>query len=361
MLRSRIVLLAAQGLSNCQIGHDLDCDLKTVRKWRDRFAEQRLAGLDDQPRSGRPAQFSATQRHEVFATLVGPPPEPYARWTLNLMIAALIEKGIVPDIGRETVAYWLRTADVKPHRCKYWLTSYDPLFEERKNRIVGLYLNPPRDGILLSIDEKTSMQALERVRPEIPASKGRSRRVDFGYKRHGVVNLLAAFVIGTGQVHAQCIEKNDSTTFIRFIRTLMKLFPKGKLYLVLDNGTTHRSKQTTAFFAKHPRLVPVFTPTHASWLNQVEIFFSLLSRQALKNVSFKSRQALRERILGYIEAYNVSAKPFKWSTKGEPLKAGTEATGCRKPKRQRRRSTILDCQREVRRRAQRVRTSVGSK
>ena len=319
VLRAHIVLLASQGLNNCQIADELHCDVQTVRKWRDRFALKRVDGLWDAPRSGRPQRFTSSQRHDVFAALVGSPPFPYARWTVDLLANELVAKGIFPSISRETISLWLRTADVKPHRVKYWLTSHDPNFNEKKQRIIDLYLNPPKDGILLSIDEKTGIQALQRTRPESPPRPHRNRRVEFEYKRHGVVNLIAAFTVHTGSVIGECIEKNNSAAFIRFIRRIMKANPKGKLYLILDNGTTHRSKETTAFLARHPRLVPVFTPTHGSWLNQIEIWFSLLSRQALRNVSFRSRAELEDRILQYIDVYNRTAHPFKWTSKGQPL------------------------------------------
>jgi transposase len=238
-----------------------------------------------------------------------------------LLANELVERGVVPSISRETVSLWLRTADVKPHRVKYWLTSNDPEFKKKKDRIIALYLSPPKDGIVISIDEKTSIQALERTRPGRGAPPGphRNRRIDFEYKRHGVVNLIAAFAVHSGRVVGECVEKNDSATFIQFIRRIMKICPRKKLYLILDNGTTHRSKETTAFLARYPRLVPVFTPTHASWLNQIEIWFSLLSRQALRNVSFQSRAELRNRILQYIDVYNGTAHPFNWTSKGLPL------------------------------------------
>lgn len=340
VLRARIILRASLGDNNCKIADELAVDLKTVRKWRDRFAASRLEGLWDAPRSGRPEQFSATQRLEVFTALVGPPPLPYSRWTVDLLANHLVETGIVPTIGRETVSLWLRSADVKPHRIKYWLTSNDPEFKKKRDQVIGLYLNPPKDGIVISIDEKTSIQALERTRPGAPPQPHRNRRIDFEYKRHGVVNLIAAFVVHSGAVVGECIEKNDSAAFIRFIRRIMKTFPRKKLYLILDNGTTHRSKETKAFLARHPRLVPVFTPTHASWLNQIEIWFSLLSRQALRNVSFRSRDELRDRILQYIDVYNGSAHPFEWTSKGKPLKGRRAKVNARsKWGTQRRRST----------------------
>lgn len=343
VLRARIVLGAALGRNNCEIADEMGCDRETVRKWRRRFAVMRMGGLDDSPRSGRPPRFSSTQKHDVFSMVVGAPPAPYARWTVDLLASELKRQGIVPAISPETVSLWLRSADVKPHRIKYWLTSNDPDFKQKKDRIVDIYLNPPTDGVVVSIDEKTSIQALERWRRQYATAPGRVRRLDFEYKRHGVVNLIAAFNVGTGNVIGECVDKNDSAAFIVFVRRIMEVYPSGKLYLILDNGSTHRSKETTAFFAEHSRLVPVFTPTHASWLNQVEIWFSLLSRQALRHVTFTSREELRDRILQYIETYNATSRAFNWTSKGQPL-AGNQVKA--KPRQRRRRRPHRNTPRE---------------
>jgi transposase len=237
-----------------------------------------------------------------------------------LLAEEMVKKRIVGAICAETVSYWLRTADVKPHRCRYWLTSNDPDFEAKKSRIVDLYLHPPTDGVLISVDEKTCIQALERIGPRSPARPGRSPRVGFEYKRHGLANLLAAFEVTTGRVFARIVDRNDSASFIRFLRLLIRRYPSGKIYLVLDNGSSHRSQETKAFFEANPRLVPVFTPTHASWLNQVEIWFSLLGRQVLKSASFDSRDDLISRIMSYVKDYNRRCEPFQWTSKCEPLK-----------------------------------------
>ena len=335
--RARIVLLAWERRNNSEIADELGCDLKTVRKWRERFAAHGLVGLDDAPRSGRPYDFGSTQKHDLFSIVVERPPPPFVRWTVDMLATELITRGIVTTVSRESVSLWLRTADIKPHRCKYWLESTDPNFKEKKDRVVDLYLNPPADGRVICVDEKTCIQARERLWSGRPARRGRPSRVDFHYKRHGVVNLVAAFEVGTGHVTAECLAgRNDSRAFMRFVRRLMRKYRGEKLYLVLDNGTTHKSKVTTAFFARHPKLVPVFVPTHGSWLNQVEIWFSLLSRQALKNASFVSRESLIQRIEEFIDEHNRWAGPFKWTSKGQPLK-GDKPISRRRRGRQRRR------------------------
>jgi transposase len=331
VLRAKIVLLAGAGVNNNEIADRLGISIKTARKWRGRFGDDRLEGLLDAERSGRPAQFGSTVRHDLFSLVVSPPPPPFARWTVDLLAEHLVESGIVQKISRDTVSLWLRSADIKPHRCRYWLTSKDPDFQAKRDRVINIYLNPPMDGEVLCVDEKTSIQALEHKYPEKPVRPGRRRAREFEYIRHGTAHLLAAFNVATGSVITEVLvgKKNDSAAFIKFLRRLLKAYPKGrKLYLVLDNGTTHRSKETKNFLDSQPRLVPVFLPTHASWLNQVEIWFSVLSRQALKNVSFASREALRDRILDYVALHNKKlAHPYKWTSKGKPLTGGKKKSG----------------------------------
>lgn len=322
VLRARIVQAAALGQSNSKIAEELKCDVKTVRKWRNRFATHRMEGLQDAPRSGRPAHFESTQKHEVIKLILSEPPAPFARWTLDLAVRELVRRGIVSSISRESISAWLRSAAIKPHRVKYWLNSKDPQFQEKMARVVQLYTNPPQDGQVICVDEKTGVQALERRYPDLPCRPGRVRGIEFEYIRHGTVKLLAAFEVQTGRVVGQCLKgRNNSDAFIGFLARLLREYPSGKIYLVMDNASTHCSKKTKGFLKQNPRLVPVYLPTHASWLNQIEIWFSVLSRQALRNVSFPSREALIGRILDYIQAHNRSSHPYKWTYKGQPLAA----------------------------------------
>jgi transposase len=333
-LRSNVILHAGLGWSNCRIAHHLDVDVKTVRKWRRRYSQNGLEGLYDGPRSGRPFTFDSSTRLELFTAAVGPAPEPYAAWSLDLLAKHLVDNKMVGSISLETVSYWLRTADIKPHRVRGWLNSTDPNFKEKRDAINEWYRNLPQGGVLLSVDEKTGIQALERVRKDQPANRGQRRRIEWEYKRHGTANLIASFDVATGQIIHEILEgKNDSDAFINFLGKLMQAHPDGKIYLILDNGPTHTSHKTKAFFEENPRLVPVFTPKHASWLNQIEIWFSVMSRQALRKVSFSSLDALRERIEAYIRLHNKElAMPYEWSTKSKPL------TGASVRERRRRRS-----------------------
>jgi transposase len=239
---------------------------------------------------------------------------------MELLADELIQRGIVTSISRETISKWLRTADLKPHRLRYWLNSKDPDFKTKRDRVISLYINRPPRGRVICIDEKTSIQALERCAPDKPVRPKSPRKVEFEYRRHGTANLLAAFDVHTGEVVGEIVAKNDSQAFIEFLKRLRKRYPRETLYLILDNGTTHRSHATTEFLARHKRLIPVFLPTHASWLNQVELWFSALSKQALRNASFASRDELVARILQYIEVHNSKAKPYRWTSKGEPLR-----------------------------------------
>lgn len=280
-----------------------------------------MEGLHDSYRSGRPFRFDSSVRNEVFTAVVGEPPEPFATWTLDLLAKHLVDHTLVGSISIETISYWLRSADIKPHRVRGWLYSNDPNFREKRDRIAALYRNPPADGELLSVDEKTSIPARERIRKDGKLGPGLPKKHEWEYVRHGTVHLLASFNVRTGQVIAEIPSgKNDSDAFIGFLKRLMLRHPRRKLYLILDNGTTHCSEKTRAFFAKNTRLVPVFTPTHASWLNQIEIWFSVMSRQALRKVSFTSRQKLIERLEDYVSMHNSElAVPYEWSSKDKPL------------------------------------------
>lgn len=328
VLRASIILKCALGLTSSSVADDLNVSVRTVRKWRDRFASDRMEGLQDARRSGRPARFDSGQRHELFTLAVSPPPPPFARWTADLLADYLVVQGWVPSISRETVSLWLRTADIKPHRLRYWLTSQDPDFKAKRDRVVGLYRSPPCCAEVICVDEKTSIQALERLHPDIPACRRWRRRQEFEYIRHGTVHLVAGFNVRTGRVIADVLlTKNDSSAFIRFLKRLLTAHPDRTLYLILDNGTTHKSHQTKAFLKTQPRLVPVYLPTHASWLNQVEIWFSVLSRQVLRGASFTSREALRTQLRSYIRVHNRHlAHAYDWSTKGKPLCSGRKDT-----------------------------------
>ena len=185
--------------------------------------------------------------------------------------------------------------------------------------VVGLYLQPPDNAVVLSADEKTSIQALDRTQPRLPMKPHQIERLSHEYKRNGTASLLAALEVHSGQVRAQSIRGNDSDTFIRFLTRLLKHYPGHDLYVILDNGSSHRSKKTRAWVQKHKRLHLFYTPTHASWLNQIEIFFGILTRKVIRRGIFKSRRELVQRMMSFIDSYNAEARPFEWTYSGKPL------------------------------------------
>jgi putative transposase len=313
VLRAKIVLLAAAGHRNDQIQRELSLSKPVVIKWRSRFVAKRLAGLSDEPGRGRKRIYDAEVRHRIAATACTTPPEQVGtQWSVRTLAKHLkVSASIVHDV--------LSAEDIKPHRVEYWKTSYDPEFEPKMLEIVGLYLNPPEHAIVLSVDEKTSIQALDRTQPLLPLRPHLIERRSFEYKRNGTTSLLAALEVHSGKVTGECVVKNDSDTFIRFLRRLLRDHPAGELHVILDNGPSHRSRKTRDWLSRQKRLHLHYTPTHASWLNQIEIWFGILSRRIIRRGIFRSKQELIEKIVSFITHYNTAAQPFAWTYSGKPL------------------------------------------
>lgn len=224
-------------------------------------------------------------------------------------------------VGVAVVRSVLASESLQPHRFRYWKDSPDPEFEPKMLAVVGLYMQPLENAVVLSVDEKTFIQALDRTQPRLPMRPHRIERLSHEYQRHGTASLLASLEVHSGQVRAEPVRRNNSVTFIRFLRRLLNASPAQELYIVADNGSSHRSKKTLAWVAKHKRLHLTFTPTHASWLNQIEIWFGILTRKVVRRGIFKSRQELVERLMNFIQAYNKEARPFQWTYTGTPLAA----------------------------------------
>jgi putative transposase len=315
VLRARIVLLAAEGQRNEQIQDRLGVSKPVVIKWRRRFAVGRLAGLADEAGRGRKRKYDTETRHRIAATACNTPPASVGtHWSVRTLARHL-------GVGTRVVQAVLSAEAIQPHRFRYWKDSPDPEFEPKMLAVVGLYLRPPQNAVVLSVDEKTSIQALDRTQPRLRMKPHRIERLSHEYKRHGTASLLASLEVHSGQVRAESILRNDSTTFIRFLRRLLQAYPDKDLYLIADNGSSHRSKKTLAWVAKHKRLHLTFTPTHASWLNQIEIWFGILTRKVVRRGIFKSRQELVDRLMDFIKAYNQEARPFEWTYTGNPLAA----------------------------------------
>ncbi len=311
--RARAVLLAAKGLTNEEIAPLAGLSAHKAGKWRRRFAEEGIAGLADRPRPGGPRRYGHDERLRVFQTACSPPPEGETQWTVR-SIAAVV------GIGKSQVQKILAEADLKPHQVRSWLQSIDPEFETKQAEVCGLYLNPPEGAIVVSIDEKTSVQAKEPIRKEIAMAPGKPTRREFEYRRHGTVALLAALLVHTGEIKGSVYERNSRVEFLDFLELLEAEIPADKeVHAILDNLQVHKTPEVVAWVEAHPRWHFHFTPTHASWLNQIELWFSILSRRVLRRGTFKSKDDLKAQLLSFIERYNPTAKPFAWTYQGKPL------------------------------------------
>lgn len=321
VLRARIVLAASDGLANAEIARELGIAVNTVRKWRGRFAEHGADGLKDARRSGRPKIYDDRVRVAIVAAATSAPPYPQATWT-HRAIAQRVAGTVFAAISPSHVGRILADLDLKPHKVRGWLTRRDtPDFWQRAEHICGLYRNPPKGAVLLSIDEKTAIAARSRKHPGRPAAPGQAARQEFEYVRHGTASLMAAMDVCTGEVLTEIIARNNAVTFTGFLDLIDAVIPAGSnIHVVLDNGSSHTAKHTKAWFKAHPRWTAHFTPPHASWLNQIELVFSALTRSVLRHGDFTSRQDLVDKMDSYIINRNETAKPFRWTYDGTPLK-----------------------------------------
>jgi transposase len=312
VLRAKIILAAAEGTPNAQIARDLSCSENRVRTWRGRFAVHGIPGIFDKPRTGRPETHGPSARLAVVAAATSVPPGGESCWSHTLLARHLQERGL--GISPATVGRVLADADVRPHKVRGWLNrAGDPSFWARAGAVCRLYLDPPPGTVLISIDEKTGIQAKSRTRPDIPGAPGRPARREFEYVRHGTVSIIAAMNVTTGEVIAQRIRRNDSVTFIRFLAMLSQCTPPGlRIHLIMDNGSSHTSKATRAWIAAHSRFSATYTPKHASWLNMVEQWFSVLTRKLLRRGDFASREDLEAQITEFTVNHNETAHPYKW-------------------------------------------------
>jgi transposase len=317
--RARVALSCAQGTANAIIARTLQLHVDTVRRWRKRFAAEGLAALEDRPRPGHPRRYGPEVHLAIVATVTSALPAVDSQWTHRAIADQLATTGIsASQVGRI-----LADLDLKPHLVRGWLTRpEDPDFYAKAAEVCALYLRRPPGSVVLSVDEKTAMQARSRRHPTRPARPGQLERREFEYRRHGTASIVAALDVHTGQVLVEDITRNDSVTFIAFLRLLEHAVPaESTIHLILDNGSSHTSKATRSWLAAHPRFVVHHTPKHASWLNQVEIFFSILARRLLRRGEFTSRQDLVNQIHEFTLAYDDQARPFRWSYDGTPLKA----------------------------------------
>ena len=313
VLRARIVLAAAGGAANAAIARDLGCGVAVVRIWRGRFACRGIPGLSDKPRSGRPETHGPSARLAVLAVATSVPPDGESQWSHALIAGHLRERGLA--ISPATVGRVLAEAKVRPHKVRGWLNrADDPAFWVRAGQICRLYLNPPPGTVLISVDEKTGIQAKSRKHPQIPARPGRDARREFEYVRHGTVSIIAAMNVTTGEVIAERIDNNDSAAFTGFLAMLHQMIPPPlRIHLIMDNGSSHTSAATRAWLAARPRFSVTYTPKHASWLNIIEQWFGVLTRRLLRRGDFASRDDLEAKITAFTIRHNKNARPYRWS------------------------------------------------
>ena len=305
-LRARIVLGCAQGATNSQVAQRLRVTLQTVGKWRQRFVEQRLDGLVDAPRPGQPRRISDAKVEEVLAMTLERRPKEATHWSTRLMAKA-------SGLNQTAVLRIWRAFGLQPHRTETFKLSTDPLFIDKVRDIVGLYLSPPTHAVVLCVDEKSQIQALDRTQPLLPLSFGVAERRSHDYVRYGTTTLFAALDLATGKVIGELHRRHRSSEFLKFLRTIeQSVPPELDIHLVMDNYGTHKSPTVKAWFARHPRYHLHFTPTSGSWLNLVERWFAILSQRQIKRGSHRSTLELEKAIRHFLDVHNQDPKPFVW-------------------------------------------------
>jgi transposase len=308
--RAEVVLLAADGVSGARIAPSVGLSEQSVCKWRRQFLKAGIEGVDDAPRSGRPPVYRPTDRLVLMAKVTEEHPEFSSEWSHSELADAMDDAGI--GISASQIGRILAADDVKPHRVDGWRTRKDTTeFWERAADVCGIYLNPPENAVVLSIDEKIGIQAKSRKHPTQSVRSGRPARREFEYARHDTASLIATKDVATGKVTATD-SHNNSVTFIAFLEEIDTTIDDDLvIHIVMDNGSSHTSKATKAWLAEHPRFVVHYTPVHASWLNQVEAFFSILTRKLLRRGEFEPRQELVDKMLAFIDHHSTTAAPFK--------------------------------------------------
>lgn len=314
-LRSKIVLRCAEGATNAEVADALDVREATVSKWRGRFVRQRLDGLRDAPRPGAKRRLTDEHLEELVRATLELTPSNATHWSTRSMAKHL-------GLNQTMVSRVWRAFGLKPHRAETFSISTDPLFVDKVRDIVGLYMNPPDNALVLCVDEKSQIQALERTQLVLPMMPGVSQRHTHGYFRHGTTTLFAALDTKTGKVIGHCYRRHRATEFIAFLARVDAAVPAElDVHLVMDNYATHKTPAVKRWLKKRPRFHVHFTPTYASWLNQVERWFGLLSQRKLRRSSYRSTTALETDIRSYIECTNDEPNPFVWTKTADDILA----------------------------------------
>jgi len=312
--RAMIILYSADRKSLDQIVELTGKSRPVINKWRQRFRKHRLEGLKDAPRSGKPKTITPEQKALVIEKACSKPKGGYTNWSQNRIAKEV-------GISQSKVFQILKQADLKPHKIEYWCgISRDPEFEEKMVNIVGLYMNPPENAIVICVDEKTQIQALDRTQPELSLRSGNPRRQTATYKRNGTVSLIAALAVHTGEITAKTIESNNAENFLKFLKKLDRKYRNKKLHVIVDNLSIHKHKDVKEWLNGKRKIKLHFTPTYSSWLNQVEIWFNILTKDVVKGGIWQSSKQLADQLMEYVKTYNnTRAKPFQWTYTGNPL------------------------------------------
>ena len=315
VLRSQIILASLEGKTVENIVDETKSSRRTVSKWRTRCREKVIDGLKDLPRPGKEPIYSPEKKVEVIQKACSKPEGGYTNWS---------QQRIADEVGmsRSHVNRILMEADLKPHKTEYWCgKSKDPEFKEKMTNIVGLYMDPPENAIIICVDEKTQMQALDRTQPELPLRPGNPKRQTATYKRNGTVSLIAALAVHSGEITAKTMKSNNAENFLSFLKKLDRKYTNKKLHIIADNLSVHKHKDVKEWLSRKRKITLHFTPTYSSWLNQVEIWFNILTKDVIKGGIWISSNQLADQLMEYIKTYNdTRAKPFQWTYTGKPLK-----------------------------------------
>lgn len=312
-LRARIVLACAEGWSNQDVADELGVSRATVSKWRQRFVEMGMNGLVDAPRPGVPRTISDEDVERVIAITLECTPPNATHWSTRSMAEAT-------GLSQSSISRIWRAFSLQPHRAETFKLSNDPLFVAKVRDIVGLYMDPPDKALVLCVDEKSQMQALERTQPLLPLRPGVAERRTHDYVRHGTTTLFAALDAKTGEVIGRCYRRHRATEFIKFLRVIDAAVPEElDVHLILDNYNTHKTPAVRRWMARHPRFHVHFTPTYASWINLVESWFGVLTNRRIRRGSFRSTRQLEAAVREYVDINNAAPTPFVWTKSADDI------------------------------------------
>lgn len=314
--RAQIILRAATGMRLKDMAADVGLSWQCCLKWRKRFLQHGLKGLKDSARKGRPALISPAERVRVMALACTKPDDASNQWTMTKLADA-------SGFSRATVNRILNEASLKPHKIDQWCgKSPDPQFEPKQTATLGLYLSPPENALVISVDEKSQIQALDRTQPMLPMRPNQAKRQTHTYTRNGTTCLLAALLVHDGHIEGRCVDSHSHVEFLSFLKHLYRTFPQKDLHVIVDNYSAHKHQKVMEWASKRRRLTLYFTPTYASWLNQIEIWFGIFTRDVICGGVWQSKQALVNQTMQYIKRHNeTNAAPFNWTYTGKPLVA----------------------------------------